>query len=220
MTATTTPSFRSSLRGFGPIGIITILVIGLSGSLIGAALVLIWAWLSGTRWSDLGFVRPAHSALDLVIAFVAGVFFKFLMKALVMPLLGFGPINPAYHYLAGNTAALPGILFAVIVGAGFGEETVWRGFLFERLGALIGPRAHAKIVILFVTSILFGLAHYPDQGFMGAVQATITGLAFGAAYLRIGSIWPVMVAHAAFDVVAVLIIYWNLEGPIGRLLLR
>jgi hypothetical protein len=38
--------------------------------------------------------------------------------------------------------------------------------------------------------------------------------------LRIGSIWPVMVAHAAFDVAAVLIIYWNLEGPIGRLLLR
>jgi membrane protease YdiL (CAAX protease family) len=82
------------------------------------------------------------------------------------------------------------------------------------------PRAHAKIVIVAVTSILFGLAHYPDQGFAGAVQATITGLAFGAAYLRIGSIWPVMVAHAAFDVAAVLIIYWNLEEPIGRLLLR
>ena len=29
--------------------------------------------------------------------------------------------------------------------------------------------------------------------------------------------WPVMVAHAAFDVTAVLMIYWNLEEPIATL---
>jgi membrane protease YdiL (CAAX protease family) len=69
-----------------------------------------------------------------------------------------------------------------------------------------------------VTSILFALAHYWDQGVPGAVQATITGLVFGTTYARIRTIWPVMVAHAAFDVASVLMIYWNLEEPIGRLL--
>jgi membrane protease YdiL (CAAX protease family) len=69
-----------------------------------------------------------------------------------------------------------------------------------------------------VTSILFALAHLWDQGVPGAVQATITGLAFGTVYARIRTIWPVMVAHAAFDVAAVLMIYWNLEEPIARLL--
>lgn len=199
--------------------IISILVIVLSGNLLGAALVLIWARVSGTRWSDLGFVSPPHGAIDLVIAFIAGVIFKLLMKAVVMPLLGFGYINPAYHYLVGNSAALPGMLFAVIVGAGFGEELIWRGFLFERLGALIGPRRFATVSIVIMTSIFFGLAHYRDQGVAGAVQATITGLVFGATYARIRTIWPVMVAHAAFDITAVLIIYWNLEEPIGRSLL-
>ena len=213
-------SVRSSLRGFGPIGIITIVVILAAGNLAGAALVLIWASVSGTRWRDLGFVRSPHGAIDLAIALVAGVLFKILMKAIVMPLLGLGAVNSTYHNLSGNTAATLLMLLWVIVGGGFGEELIWRGFLFERLGAFLGPRAHAKLVIVVVTSILFALAHYWDQGLPGAVQATMTGLVFGGTYARIRTIWPVMVAHAAFDVAAVLMIYWNLEEPIANLLLH
>ena len=214
-----TDSNRTTLAA-GSVAIITIIVILLTGNLVGAVLVLIWASVSGTPWRDLGFVRPRHGAIDLVIALVAGVLFKILMKALVMPLLGFGAVNSTYHYLSGNTAALLVTLLWVIVGGGFGEELIWRGFLFERLGAFLGPRAHAKLVIVVVTSILFALAHYWDQGVPGAVQATMTGLVFGATYMRIRTIWPMMVAHAAFDVPAVVMIYWNLEEPIGRLLLH
>jgi uncharacterized protein len=212
-----TASSRTTLAA-GSVAIITIIVILLAGNLAGAALVLIWASVSGTRWSDLGFVRPPHGAIDLVIALVAGVLFKILMKALVMPLLGFGAVNSTYHYLSGNTAALLVTLLWVIVGGGFGEELIWRGFLFERLGSFLGPRVHAKLVIVVVTSILFAIAHYWDQGLPGAVQATMTGLVFGAVYARIGTIWPLMVAHAAFDVTAVLMIFWNLEEPIAHLL--
>jgi DNA-directed RNA polymerase specialized sigma24 family protein len=39
---------------------------------------------------------------------------KFVMKALVMPLLWPDPVNHAYHFLVGNRAALPGMLLAVI----------------------------------------------------------------------------------------------------------
>ena len=88
-----------------------------------------------------------------------------------MPLLGADPINHAYHYLAGNRAALPGMLYAIIVGAGFGEETVFRGYMFERLGKLFGPGAWAKMSIVLLTSALFGLAHYPDARLAGTEQA-------------------------------------------------
>ena len=54
--------------------------------------------------------------------------FKLLMKALVMPLLGAPPINQAYQYLTGNRAALPGAVYLLVAGGGFGEETVYRGF--------------------------------------------------------------------------------------------
>ena len=81
-------------------------------------------------------MRPQSWVATAAIGITFGVAFKFLMKTIVMPLLGADPINHAYHYLAGNRAALPAMLFTVIVGAGFGEETVFRGYMFERLGRL------------------------------------------------------------------------------------
>lgn len=45
--------------------------------------------------------------------------------------------------------------------AGFGEETVNRGYLFERGRRLLGEGPAATATIVAVTSLLFGLAHYP-----------------------------------------------------------
>jgi membrane protease YdiL (CAAX protease family) len=130
------------LRGFGPVGLLAALAI-LAGNLIvaplSAVLVLLWARRSRTPWHEIGYLRPKSWALSLAIGIAFGVAFKLLMKSIVMPALGADPINQAYHYLVGNRAALPGMLFAIIAGAGFGEETVFRGFLFERLGKLLGP---------------------------------------------------------------------------------
>lgn len=45
------------------------------------------------------------------------------------------------------------MMFAMIVGAGFGEETVYRGYLFERLGKVFGPGVRAKTAIVLLTSV-------------------------------------------------------------------
>jgi membrane protease YdiL (CAAX protease family) len=137
-----------------------------------------------------------------------------------MPLLGADPINQAYHYLAGNRVALPGMLFDVTVGAGFGEETVFRGYLFERLGKLFGRGVGAKVAIVLLTSAWFGLIHYPGQGVFGAEQAAIVGLVLGTIFAASGRIWTVIFAHAAFDVTAVVIIYWNLESYVAHLVFK
>ena len=133
--------FAARLRGFGPLGILAILLI-LAGNLVvvplSALLVLAWARWSRTPWREIGYVRPHSWMRSLALGVAFGCAFKILMKAIVMPLLGADPINHAYHYLVGNAAALPGMLFAVIVGAGFGEETLFRGYMFERLGKVFG----------------------------------------------------------------------------------
>ncbi len=211
------------LRGFGPLGILAVLVI-LAGNLVviplSAVLVLVWAHWSRTPWHELGFVRPRSWIGGLAAGIVFGSVFKLLMKMLVMPLLGADPINQAYHYLAGNTAALPGMLFAVIVGAGFGEETVFRGYLFERLGKLFGSGVGAKAMIVLLAAGWFGLAHYPEQGLAGMEQATIVGLVFGAIFARTGRLWMLMCAHAAFDLTALALIYWELEADVAHLIFR
>jgi membrane protease YdiL (CAAX protease family) len=140
-----------------------------------------------------------------------GVLFKFLMKAVVMPLLGTSPVNQAYHYLAGNRAALPGAILTMIVIAGFGEETLFRGWMFERLGKWFGHGGAARVVTVLLTTVLFAVAHYPGQGLPGAEQATITGLVFGTIFAVTGGIWLPITAHAAFDLTALWMIYGNLE---------
>src|SRR5947207_2425379 len=89
----------AKLRGFGPLGILAILVI-LAGNFVvapvSAVLVLVWARLSRTPWREIGYVRPKSWTRTLAIGIVFGVAFKFAMKAIMMPLLGAPPINEAY----------------------------------------------------------------------------------------------------------------------------
>jgi CAAX protease family protein len=204
------------LRGFGPLGLAAIVVV-LAGSFIinplSAALVLVWASVSRTPWREIGYVQPPSWLRDLVLGIVLGVALKLLMKAVVMPLLGADPINPRYQHLVGNPTAVLGMLFPVIVGAGWGEETVFRGYLFERLRKRLGWSPAARTGIVLITSALFGVAH---EGVSAIQQATLVGLLIGTIYAIQGRLWMVMFAHAAFDLTAVAIIYWNLETRIAH----
>lgn len=178
--APTKDHFAADLRGFGWLGVLAILAIVLTGNVfvgkmvvvpVGALLVLLWAWRSRTPWRAIGYARPRTWIGTLTLVVALGIAFKFVMKAVVMPLLGADPINHAYHFLAGNRAMLPAAVWAMIV-AGFGEETVFRGYLFERLGKLMGSGRSTRTSIVLLTSVLFGLQHYSNQGIAGVQQAT------------------------------------------------
>jgi membrane protease YdiL (CAAX protease family) len=151
-------------------------------------------------------VRPRSWIGSLAVGIIFGCTFKLVMKAIVMPLLGAPEINSA--------------LFMLIVGAGFGEETIFRGYLFERLGKLFGTGAGAKASIVLLTSAVFALGHYANLGLPGVEQAIITGLVFGTIFAVTGRIWMVMCAHAAFDLTAIAIIYWNLEAAVAHFVFK
>jgi len=78
----------------------------------------------------------------------------------------------------------------------------------------------ARVSIVLLTSALFALGHYSNQGLPGVEQAMITGLVFGTIFSITGRIWMVMCAHAAFDLAAVAIIYWNLEAIVAHLVFK
>jgi len=211
--------FAAALRGFGPVGLLAILAILAGNALVvplSAVLVLLWARRSRTPWAAIGYVRPRSWIGGLAAGLALGIALKLLMKAIVMPLLGTDPVNQAYHHLAGNTAALPAMLYLVLIGAGWGEETVWRGWMFERLGRLLGAGAGARVAIVVITAALFGLVHYPEQGLAGVQQAVIVGLVFGTIFAAAGRLWMLICAHAAFDLTALALIYWNVEMEVAR----
>jgi membrane protease YdiL (CAAX protease family) len=221
-------NLSTELRGFGLPGIFSILLIVLTGNVfvgnmivlpIGAVLVLVWARLSHTPWHAIGYTKPKNWIITVTVGLLFGIAFKFFMKAILMPLFTSDPINHTYHFLVGNKAMLPAAIWAMLV-AGFAEETVFRGYLFERLGKIFGSVAGSKKWIVLITSVLFGLSHYYNQGLAGVEQALITGLVFGSIFAVTGSIWMLMIAHAAFDLTALAIIYWNLESDIAHFIFK
>jgi membrane protease YdiL (CAAX protease family) len=215
--------FARDLRGFGPLGLLTIIIILGANFVfvpISALLVLAWAWRSHTPWREIGYVRPKNWLLSAAIGIAFGCAFKFVMKAIVMPLLGAPPINQAYHFLAGNRAMVPSFLFILIVNAGWGEETIYRGYMFERLGKLLGTSTAAKAAIVLITSTVFGFAHYAVQGVPGTEQAIIVGIVYGTILAATGKLWMLICAHAAFDLTAYAMIYWNLETSVAHLVFK
>ena len=110
------------------------------------------------------------------------------------------------------------MLYAVVVGAGFGEETVFRGFFFQRLDRLLGTGRAALAATVLLTSGLFAIAHYYDQGLPGVEQAAVIGLVFGTIYAVRRRLWLPMVAHSAFDLTALALIYWSWESAVAHLL--
>jgi membrane protease YdiL (CAAX protease family) len=207
------------LRGFGPVGILSILIIVAGNFLIAplsAILALVWTWISRTAWREIGYVRPRSWPRTIAVGIVFGVALKFAMKSIVMPLLGAPPVNGPFHFLAHNPAEVPWMLYTIVIVAGFGEETIFRGWAFERLGKLLGSAPWAKVLIVLFTSAWFGQAHYGFQGMVGVENAAIVGLAFGTVFAVTGRLFMLMIAHAAFDLAAFAMIYWECEPAVAH----
>ncbi len=208
----------SRLRGFGPLGIFAIVCIFYAtwyAPPLAFLLVLVWTRLSRTPWREIGFARPKSWKRDLAIGLILGCALKLLLKAVVMPLLGADPINQAYHYVAGNRGAIP-ITLLIVLFAGVGEEALFRGYLFERLGKLFGAGIGAKVLIVLLTSVWFGMNHYVLMGIAGFENAAIAGLVFGTIYAVQKRLWLLISAHLAADSLAFAIIYFSLETKVAH----
>jgi membrane protease YdiL (CAAX protease family) len=179
------------LRGFGLLGVLAFVVIAALGPVLeplGTVLVLAWVSASRTPWRKLGFARSKSWVRTAILGIVFGCALKCVLKAIVMPLLGADPINQTYHYLAGNSAALNVMALSILV-VSVNEETVFRGFVFERLGELLGHNLAAKIATVIVSTTWFAAVHYLEQGVAGVEQAAMTGLAFGTVFAVTRQIW-------------------------------
>ena len=218
---TASPETAQRLRQFGPLGVVVMLAIFASSVLgfsVTAILVFVWAHHSNTPLRALGFKTPRHPAATLLAGIVLGVTLKLALKSIALPLLGAPAVNQTYHYVTGNAAVLPLLIGTVLINAAFGEEVFFRGYLFERLGALLGASRAALFATVVVTSGLFALAHYQDQGLPGVEQASMTGLVLGGIYAWRKEIWLPMVVHAAYDLAAILLIYMGWEEAVARLI--
>ncbi len=81
------------------------------------------------------------------------------------------------------------------VFTGFHEELLFRGFLLSRFTAI----AKNRWVAMLICAAIFGLLHYFGQGWLGVFQTAGIGAVLGAVTIVSRSLWPAVIAHAAFN---------------------
>lgn len=85
--------------------------------------------------------------------------------------------------------------FLIGVFTGFHEELLFRGFLLSRFTAI----AKNRWIAMLICAAIFGLLHYFGQGWLGVFQTAGIGAVLGAVTIVSRSLWPAVIAHAAFN---------------------
>jgi len=171
---------------------------------LGAAALVI-GWLVG-HWPLVGIATSGNHLRQQILAAGWGLVATGPLLAALLIIDRF-PIGPL-RYLRDMTAEIISHMFgrasalqlaAVAVAAGFGEELLFRGLVQVGLSRLI-PGPFAPWIALAAAAILFGICHWLNTTY--ALLAMLAGAYFGLLLLWTGSIWTPIVAHAAYDFIA------------------
>lgn len=176
-------------------------------------LLVAWLWLrrDGAVREAFDLSRPASWPRTLAIGVLAtGIVMAIFMAGgpLVRALGADSPDVSLVMDLVTQSPAML-ILWIVLVGwgsAAFGEELLWRGFLFDRLLRLPGLRG-SVLPALLIQAVLFGLPHI-YQGWGGVLVTGTVGLFFGWLRLRLlGNLWALIIAHGLVDTIMLVMGY-------------
>lgn len=107
----------------------------------------------------------------------------------------------------------PTMLLQDFLVVGICEETVFRGYLLNRLGKMIDSQQTA----LIIQAILFALIHlprylttYPALPILTILSQLVTvailGYLFGWLFLKSRSLWPGIIVHSVWDLLIVVLI--------------
>ena len=148
--------------------------------------------------------------------FVSVVFWQLFQIGFTMPILnrltGTTQNLSTFSDLKGNLGQLLLFLTLSWTLAGFGEEIVYRGYLQKRLGDLFGFAAFGQIMIVGVSSLLFGLAH-TEQGVIGVTVTFLDAIFFTWLKMRFdNNLWAAILAHGFSNSIGLITFYF--VGPI------
>jgi len=162
----------------------------------------------GLRWADLG-LRPAARkwygrALAVAVALIPAVA---LVNFAVGQIEGRPFENPQIYAIAPGGFSWSGLIVMTLVAgavAPLSEELALRGLFFAWLDERIG-----LVPAVAISALAFASLH----GVVQLIPAlTVVGGALALLYRRCGSLWPVMVAHGAFNAIMVIAMFSALAG--------
>ncbi|GJM40500.1 MAG: hypothetical protein DHS20C20_07820 [Ardenticatenaceae bacterium] len=177
--------------------------------------LFLFAWLSlrlrGKGWRDVGWQRPSNLGTAALLALFAAIAMQVISFFIVIPVASSitgDEINLSIlNQLRGNLGMLLIGLIVAWVLAAFGEEFVYRGYLFNRILDLVGNRPVGLLIALLFSSALFGFVH-SYQGVVGMVDTFFGGLAAGGLYIASGrKLWVPILYHGIYDTIGFVLAY-------------
>lgn len=146
--------------------------------------------IDGRPLSALGLRRGPPGLAELGSGVLAGLA---IVGAAILALAAPGWVS----WTASAAPLLAGLkVSALLLGAAFAEELLFRGYPFRVLHIRFGP-----VPAVVATSVAFGLMHGANPGVtpLALVNLTLAGVLLGVAYWRSGSLWFVTGLHFGWN---------------------
>jgi membrane protease YdiL (CAAX protease family) len=193
-----TPKTMEGGYGFG-------LIIQMLEVVIACALI----WFRLERLADIGLKRPQSwlrtIGIGVVVAAIVFTAIYLSEKA------GFHRDLSRFSALQGNLRLTLIAVFYVLIGAGFYEEFLFRGFLMQSLAMFFGGNRAAWWVASVIQALLFGASH-AYQNPLGMLITGTLGFFLGVLVILSGrNLWAAIIAHGLFDASRSILFYF--QGP-------
>jgi len=159
-------------------------------------------WRGG--WKGFGFSRPdswrTTIALAIGVAVVRQLIGSYVDEPLGNLIWNRAPDMSRFNDLKHNWLGCAEGLAVVWTFAAFGEELVYRRYLWLRCKEALGGTAGAAWVAAVAASILFGFGHY-YKGPAGVFDSGVAGMLLAASYLVTRNFWVPILAHGFIDTI-------------------
>ena len=182
-------------------------VFGASWLLIVYMLVIAaWLRLRGESLADYGVFPPVSWGRTIGVAILMlGLMYVYMflvnpyVLAWLKPWIGSGVNLTRFDGLKNNGWLYLEILPMVWLSAGFTEEFLFRGFLFNRLLMIFGRGPLPFVLAAAIQAVLFSLGLI-YQGWPGVVEvASISLFLLAASRVLKGNLWPAIIMHGLVD---------------------
>lgn len=186
-------------------------IIPFASTIYALIFVLISIIVRRRGWRGIGLVRPKNWNLTLVLGIGGGCAYQFLSLYVIEPLIGriTGSLPDLSNFAAikGDTQFLLTWLAITWTIAAFGEETIYRGYMMNRVADFFRNSKRGWLIGILFSGALFGAIHY-YQGLSGTLSTGISGLFFGAYFLASGrNLWASILAHGVSNSIGFVLIF-------------
>jgi len=170
-----------------------------------AILLLLLLWflrLDGLTFGDIGWRAKKGILPEVMAGLVGGVAIYLIHQYVTTPFASEFFAGKDLRLASGATPLgtnLAASIAAGVIGGGFVEESLYRGYVLKRFGERMPMVIAVPIMLFFFACLHFGL------GLSGMAVVTITGFLLTMLYLWRGSLIAPAIAHALINVLVLVL---------------